>query len=223
MECGTSLASRKRWGMLVKPKIPSLGRKLKVGILGGAFDPIHVGHIDTARVVLTEGIVDEVWLTPCYKHVHGKRMVLSNHRLYMCKLASEIDNRIKIFDYEIQKELSGETYYFVNQLLQEYYAKNQCDFRLIIGLDNALTFDKWPNHSYLEQSIGFIVVRRAGVTMSDIEDRWFFKSPHIYVSKAPTQMSSTFIRQKLQEGEIKLSYALDKAVLKYITDEGLYK
>jgi hypothetical protein len=48
-----------------------LGRKLKVALLGGAFDPIHLGHTEVAAEVLRLGGVDEVWLMPCYEHLAG--------------------------------------------------------------------------------------------------------------------------------------------------------
>src|SRR5262249_49056384 len=48
-----------------------LGRKQKVALLGGAFDPIHRGHIEVAAEVLRLDGVDEVWLMPCYEHLAG--------------------------------------------------------------------------------------------------------------------------------------------------------
>src|SRR4051812_6096446 len=49
-----------------------LGRKLRVALLGGAFDPVHRGHLEVAAEVLRLGEVDEVWLMPCYEHLEGK-------------------------------------------------------------------------------------------------------------------------------------------------------
>jgi len=48
--------------------------KTNVAILGGAFDPITIGHVQVAEQVLAKGLVDEVWFMPCFKHRFGKRL-----------------------------------------------------------------------------------------------------------------------------------------------------
>jgi cytidyltransferase-like protein len=89
-----------------KQQYKSLGRKVKVAILGGAFDPIHNGHIQVAKFVLnTSTTFDEVWLMPAYNHMSGKNMLPAKHRIKMCELAAKADGRIKVFDYEIKKRL----------------------------------------------------------------------------------------------------------------------
>src|SRR5512146_179286 len=52
----------------------ALGRKVRCAILGGAFDPVHNGHIELAQFVLDAGQFDELWLMPCWKHLFGKKM-----------------------------------------------------------------------------------------------------------------------------------------------------
>jgi len=79
----------------------TLGRKVKVALLGGAFNPITKAHIQMAQFVLnTSGEFDEVWLMPAYDHMNGKQMESAEHRLEMCRIASQVDGRIKVFDYE---------------------------------------------------------------------------------------------------------------------------
>jgi cytidyltransferase-like protein len=74
----------------------SLGRKIKVALLGGAFNPPHNGHIQLAQFVLnTSKTFDEVWLVPCYQHMDGKEMVAPEHRVKMCEIAGQQDGRIK--------------------------------------------------------------------------------------------------------------------------------
>ena len=70
----------------------SLGRKTRVALFGGAFDPVTRGHIDTAQFVLEvcedidEGI-DEVWLCPCFHHISSKAMSPADVRVCMCQCA----------------------------------------------------------------------------------------------------------------------------------------
>jgi cytidyltransferase-like protein len=136
-----------------KNQYHAYGRKLNVAILGGAFDPITSGHVAVAEFILNfSSIFDQVWVMPCYQHIY-KQMVSTKHRLEMCKLATAHDRRIKVFDYEIKHKLGGETYNLVKKLMNEDFAKNKFDFSMIIGLDNANTFDKWVNYQDLERMI----------------------------------------------------------------------
>ena len=60
---------------------------MKVGIIGGAFNPPTFGHIRMAQVA--REYVDEVWLQPCFNHMYGKNMVSPQQRLDMCRLAGQ--------------------------------------------------------------------------------------------------------------------------------------
>jgi nicotinate-nucleotide adenylyltransferase len=212
-----------------KVQYNTLGRKVKVAILGGAFDPIHPGHILVAKFVLnTSKEFDEVWLMPAYEHMHGKNMAPANHRLAMCELAAKSDGRIKVFDYEIRNKLSGETYQTIKLLQEEKLYKDKYHFSLIIGQDNANTFDKWVNYIHLEKLIRFVVVPRKGVA-PDPKVNWYFKPPHIYLPNDEkhtlNDKSSTEIRKMLSsyKRSVETSAYLDYDVHNYIIKKGLYK
>ena len=210
-----------------KQQYKSLGRKIKVAIMGGAFDPPTLGHLKVAQYVLnTSRTFDEVWLMPCCNHLYGKKMADSKYRLEMCDLLTKEDKRIKTFDYEIKKEFSGETYQLIKILLEEDFAKNQYDFSLVIGMDNALTFDKWVNYSLLERMIRFVVVPRKGYNINDRPDvNWFLKQPHIYLGTSDSpipEISSTEIREAIQKGE-DISKMTTELVVRYIEEQKLYR
>ncbi len=206
----------------------SLGRKLKVAILGGAFDPIHKGHIQTAKFVLdTSKTFDEVWLAPCNEHMSGKEMTAAEHRLAMCELAAAGDGRIRVLDYEIKNKLRGETYHFLKRLLEEDFAKNEFDFSYIIGQDNANDFDSWVNYEHLERMMRFIVVPREGVKANP-EAQWFLKPPHIYLASGDSpigNISSTQVREIFKIGN-RAHRAMDTLlhpdVLAYAREHNLY-
>jgi nicotinate-nucleotide adenylyltransferase len=206
----------------------SLGRKTKVAILGGAFNPITIGHIQLAQTVLnTSGEFDEVWLMPAYNHMYNKEMVSTEHRLKMCELASQIDGRIKVFDYEIRNELAGETFNFFKRLKKEETLNERYNFSMIIGLDNANTFDKWVNYQELERMVRFVVVPRKGIER-DINVDWYLKEPHIFLNNESDviEVSSTQVRGILnQEGIAKYKELEDKLhpdVIRYIYNNKLY-
>lgn len=220
-----------------KKQYKSLGRKTKVAIYGGAFDPITKGHLQVAQFILnTSGEFDEVWLMPANGHMYNKKMANANHRIKMCELAAKVDSRIKIFDYEIANELAGETFNFVKRLKEEKELTEKYNFSIVIGSDNAITFDKWVNYEMLERMIRFVVVPRAGYTITD-PTLWCFKDPHIFLNGENNpimDVSSTLVRNHFKnidtddsgnessEFTRKSLEMLDPEVYYYILDNNLY-
>jgi nicotinate-nucleotide adenylyltransferase len=203
----------------------TLGRKIKIALLGTAADPITNGHIQVAQFVLnTSKTFDEAWILPCFSHLYNKKMASPKDRLNMCELAVQVDGRIKVFDYEIKNKLSGETYHTAVSLINEDFAKDKYDFSFIIGLDNANTFDKWVNYEHLEQMVRFVVVPRKGVER-DKKVNWYLKPPHIFIETdnfPVMDISSSLIRKNIKEG-ISCEGLIDPKVEKYIISKNLYK
>ena len=204
----------------------SLGRKVKVAILGGAFNPITKGHIQLAQFVLnTSREFDEVWIMPAYDHMAGKDMVSAEHRLEMCKIAAKVDNRIKVFDYEIKNQLAGETYNFFKRLKTDKELNEKYNFSMIIGQDNANSFDTWVNFTELERMVRFVIVPRKGIKI-DPNINWYLKEPHIFLNQETDilEVSSTQIRNKLKSKFPKIDNKhMDIAILNYICENNLYK
>lgn len=215
----------------------SLGRKTQVAILGGAFNPVTNGHIGIAKYVLkVSRIFDEVWLCPCYGHMYGKDLESTEHRLAMLEKATKSpwlgDPRIKVFDYEIKHKLSGETYHFVKRLLDDELSETH-NFSMIIGMDNANTFDQWVNFQELERLIRFVVVPRIG-QIPDPNVRWYLNSPHIYLppdlndvgngkhKSHLIEVSSSQVRQMIADKIDEWSRFVDPFVADYIRHNNLY-
>jgi len=209
------------------------GRKLYTVILGGAFDPITPGHVEVAKFLLDfSEQFDDVWIMPCYKHIYGKRMASPEHRLNMCRLATKHDRRITVSDFEIKHKLGGETYHLVKKLLSEDFAKNERDFSMAIGMDNANTFNKWVNYEDLERMIRFVVIPRTGVEIAK-KSGWYLKPPHMLLvpEKPLSKISSTDVRTSLKEywqinfinGLKSSTNLIHPDVFQYIKDNNLYK
>lgn len=196
-----------------------------MGILGGAFNPIHLGHIQIAKTVLASGTVDEVWVLPCYKHMFDKQMASAEHRFKMCELACDGFENIKASSYEIDNKFDGKAIDFVNNFLNKNFSPDQYHFKFIIGMNNALKIDKWYKSEELRKSIGFIVVPRIGEKTPGIR-RWFESFPHIWIPKPVMDISSTKIRNWIAEhgknGVAISAPYINIKVAEYIKEHNLY-
>lgn len=206
----------------------SMGRKIQVAILGGAFNPVTKSHIGVAELVLKASRwADEVWLMPSYKHMDGKNMVSAEHRINMLKLATKNDGRIKVSEYEIENKLGGETYFMLSKLLNDSMYENY-RFAFVIGLDRANYISNWYNSDeLLKLDVPFIVVPRNGYER-DVNVNWYLNNHHIYLERGADlipEFSSTKAREVIKRGtesynEIK--EFMNEDVLKYIIDNHLY-
>jgi len=209
-----------------KLQYQTLGRKIKVALYAGSFDPVTLGHIQAAEFVLNVAKeFDEIWFLPCYKSLYGKQMNDPQKRLDMLELATQYNGCLKTWDYEIKNKFTGESYQFVKQLLEEDFAKDQYDFSIIIGLDNALKFKSWVNCELLEKMIRFVIMPRKGYTLENqTYDDWFLKSPHIYLGNIENPImdcSSTMVRNKIKNGE-DIRGLVSEDVENYIYKNNLY-
>lgn len=206
----------------------TLGRKLSIGLFGGAFDPITIGHIGTAQLVLDAvRDIDEIWLTPANQHAFDKHMAPASNRLEMCEIARRVDARIKVFPYEIDNDLDGKTWNLLSRLSLDRDL-DRYEFSFIIGQDNANTFEKWHKAEELMQMMRFIVVPRPGYAVAPEEGAWYTNAPHIYLDPDPEvnlEVSSTAVRDLMTSGRVyegEVQKMLDPEVFRYLLDHALY-
>ena len=117
---------------------------MKIGILGGSFDPIHNGHLHMAKCAYEQYALDEVWLIPNghAPHKDETQMADATHRLNMCRLVAEKYDFIQVNDIEILSEESSYTYLTLQKLTNRY---PEHEFYFIMGADSLDYFDKWRN------------------------------------------------------------------------------
>lgn len=204
----------------------------QIGILGGSFNPITIGHLEMAFVVIKNTNIDEVWITPCYSHMQKNGFVAPEHRLEMCKIASNNLPSIRAFDYEIANRLSEGTYEFMARLMRDESFSGY-NFSYIIGGDNLNIFTTWRRFEDLKKLVRFIVVPRQGVKLQS-EYQWCKESPHILLNTSIMKVSSTSIRRLLKLrwmsmpllsswADRRLVGKIDGNVLGYILKNGLYR
>lgn len=192
---------------------------MRIALLGGAFDPPTLGHTLLAQCVIERLGFDEVWMMPSFQHPFGKHMVLFEHRMAMCLIATSDMDRVKVTHYEVGKKVDG-TLSLFKKLTKEY--KND-EFYFVIGLDNANMIDKWINPEELIKVVPFVVIARKGYSI-DPDISWYRQKPHIFVEACDVmEISSTTIRQAIKDHDYRtLNHGMDKNVLRYIRDHKLY-
>lgn len=194
---------------------------MKIGILGGSFNPPHLGHILISQQILDFLDFDEIWLTPCYQHTFLKELAPISHRVAMTKMIT--DERIKFSDEEIKNKLSGDTIYLMDILTKRY---PNHDFSFVIGSDNLAGFKRWGQWEKLIRTYKFIIFPRPGFTgelsVYQLDNPIYrfrlFSNPLLVTS----DISSTKIRERIQKG-ISIKNLVADEVGAYILTKNLYK
>lgn len=192
---------------------------LKVAILGLTGDPITLGHMDIAQSVANSGIVDKVWIQPCWKHRLGKEPIAAEYRLQMAILAAHVLTP-DIFSsaFEIDNKFEGGTY-LLHQIMQAAFPAIQ--FYHIIGMDNANDIDKWANSEKLKAEVPFIVCNRKGV---EEKETWFKQEPHKRLHhEMAYPISSTEVKEKLKTKDPMIMNFLHVIIHQYIEINNLYQ
>lgn len=186
-----------------------------VGILGGSFNPVHIGHMMLASFLTQWGYVDKVWLTlsPRNPLKSPADLIPDMKRLNMLSIAAKGARDIEICDIELSMPKPS---YTINtlELLRERYPENK--FKLIIGSDNWQVFDQWREADRILEEFGVMVYRRPGYPVENIH------VDGLEVVNAPmVNISSTFIRDAIARKR-NVNYFLPQGVYKYIQDNKLY-
>lgn len=188
----------------------------KIGILGGSFNPVHIGHIMVAMYLTQWKIVDRVWLTlsPQNPLKDAGTLIPDLKRLEMLRIACKDLKNVEICDIELSMPRPSYTIDTLNFLKKRYPNKQ---FKLVIGSDNWNAFDHWKNGDDILDEFGVIVYPRPGKEVKNlyVDGMDLVHSPSI-------DLSSTFIRQAIAKGK-DVSCYLPHGVYEYIINNGLYQ
>ncbi len=196
---------------------------MRLGILGGTFNPPHLGHLVSAQEAYLHLHLDRVMLIPArippHKPVEDEPGV--EHRLELCRLAVRGDERFTVSDVEVARP--GPSY--TVDTLEELTSKApDSELFLILGGDIAAGLPDWHRPEKVLSLSTLAIAERPGTTRAQIEgalgrleggDRAeFFPMPTI-------DLSSTEIRRRVREGQ-PIRYIVPDAVATYIRDHQLY-
>jgi nicotinate-nucleotide adenylyltransferase len=185
---------------------------MRIGILGGTFDPIHLGHLAAARAAIECADLDRVLVIPTGVPPHRPPTVAgAGDRLEMCRLATAADDRLEVSDIELRR--SGRSY-TVDTLRDLHTRYPNDELFLILGWDAAKLLDTWRAPEEVRKLARVIIVTRPGsgspATMTEI------------LCERPTpDISGSALRRAIAKGE-DVSDRLPEAVARYIAKNRLY-
>ena len=198
---------------------------MKIGIMGGTFDPIHLGHLATAEAVREIFKLDEILFIPAARPPHklGRRVTDERHRLEMVHLATRSNKFFKVSDMELKRTGLSYTLDTMNELHRTFGAATVLFF--IIGADSLADLSKWHAARELVEKCHFIATTRQGVDIDFSAVEEFFGAAareHIHRVTTPgLEISSTDLRERIRLRR-SIKYLVPEAVEEYILREELY-
>ena len=215
---------------------PTTGKK--VGIYGGSFNPIHVGHFKTAEYLLNTGVLDEVrfLLNPCSPFKIKNNMPDAYFRAMAIlhginSLADRYKENMDLDATEMLDSIQNHVCYTVNTLKKILYTdvqnKTFNEYFLIVGIDVFNSIKRFKNWKWFldEKLVKFIVLPRGGYEINE-DLREEFKELIVdvdYSKFEPIELSSTAVREWIANGnDTQLKDVLITGTYKYIITTGLY-
>ena len=196
-----------------------------IGIYGGSFDPIHLGHLKTATTLKTELQLDHLFLLPCCEPVHKDGLKYpSNDRLKMLNLALDKFSTLEIDSREILR--GGGSYMIdtLHELKQIYKDEPIC---LIIGMDGFLKIKTWKDWQEFSKLVHLVILERQGFNIidssldsfhntKDVNELRLESNGLLYFSNCPKiNISSSDIRDRITANQ-NLDDLLPKSVINYL-------
>lgn len=191
----------------------------KVGIMGGAFDPIHLGHLLAAEAAREQHGLDEVWFMPSHIPPHKHQAGVSGEqRLAMVEAAIQSHPRFRPLDIELRR---GGVSYTVDTIKELRGQHSDLELYFIIGADMVNYLPKWEGIEELTDMITFIGLQRPG-SFLELDTLPPFIQEAVLLADMPlVDISSSLIRKRISGGH-SVRYMVPETVYDYIVRSGLY-
>ncbi len=192
---------------------------MKIGFLGGGFDPVHFGHLLAAQDALEQFRLDRLILVPAARAPlkAGEPQSAPEDRLAMLQAAVEWDRRFEISDFEIRR---GGVSYTVDSARFFRAAHPGDDLYWIIGGDQLPQLHLWKDIGELARLVEFIYLERPGFPAKGHPD-----VPGLRLHRCDGHLlavSSTELRERARRG-LSLDYFVPHKAVVYIREKGLYR
>ncbi len=188
---------------------------MKIGILGGTFNPIHIGHLILAEEAREKLSLDRIIFVPAYlpPHKDNSDIALAAHRFNMVELAIKGNRYCSVSDVEIKRDGRSYTIDTIKAFKKTY---PEDDLFFIIGSDLLKYLDDWKDLNDILKMVKFITATRPGYPLERIPS---------FITTLPIRavdVSAFEIRRCAKENK-SFRYLVTDAVFNYINKKGLYK
>lgn len=183
---------------------------MNIGLLGGKFNPPHLGHILIAQQVLDFAGFNEVWFVPNYGQSFHEPVASVKDRLSMTKLIKI--PKTKVSTLEIDNKLDGKTIHLI-----PFLPKGN-EYTFLIGSDQLATFHEWGEYKNLVKQIPFLVFPRYGYPSEPLYENMLVLGHKALIA---SNISSTKIRERV-EMNLSISPFVPPGVDEYIQTHKLY-
>ncbi|MGR3173641.1 MAG: nicotinate-nucleotide adenylyltransferase [Candidatus Scalindua sp.] len=203
-------------------------RPERVGLLGGTFNPIHIGHLIMAEEVCKQHHLSKVLFIPAHipPHKYVDDLTDARHRYQMAKESINENDKFEVSDLEIKRKGRSYTIDTVQEILGHY--GEECEVFLIIGADSLNELELWKDIKKLSQLCHFVIVNRPGFSTDTsprlaelIGDDNISDMEKLRIEIEPVGISSTEIRKRLKD-RIEIKGLVPECVEAYIKEHGLY-
>ncbi len=188
----------------------------RIGISGGTFNPIHIGHLSMAEMAREKFQLDQVIFVPCRLPPHKTipQPVSAGHRYRMVKAAVSGHSAFRVSDVEMKRPGKSYTIDTIHEFRRKFPAETA--FFFIVGQDTFRQLPTWKGIDDLLGLVTFIVVNRPGYRPP--------RSPirHLSVTMPGIDISSSYLRGRLQKGK-SVKYLVPERVIRYIEKHQLYQ
>lgn len=196
---------------------------MKIGLFGGTFDPIHIGHMILMENVINNLDLDKIYVLPNSNPPHkleNKKTAL-NLRLKMVKEAIKDNPKLEINDYDYRDNEIHYTFETINYFKKSY---PNDEFFFIMGEDSFLDIEKWKNYKEILKENLIIFKRYSNKNFSLISKinqvRKYNKNIYL-IDNIALDISSTLIRNLVKENK-SIRYLVNDEVINIIKEEKLY-
>lgn len=188
---------------------------MRIGLIGGTFDPPHIAHLIGARRALEQLNLDCVIFVPNNIPPHKPPAEAGQiDRLEMVKLAIEGEKGFEVSDFEIKS--GGISYTFRTV---EYFHRQVSEIYLLLGEDSLKSFHKWKNYERILQLAHLAWFPRAGKEIHEVSPEILSRA--IKIDSEIIHISSTKIRELIKKG-FSIKWLVPDKVIEYIYDKKLY-
>jgi nicotinate-nucleotide adenylyltransferase len=194
---------------------------MKIGIMGGTFDPIHLGHMIAAESAREAAGLDEVWFIPTNIPPHKQNLpkASAEQRLAMVSLAVADHPSFRAVDYELKRGGTSFTADTV-QMLRDLHPN--ISFYYIIGADMVMYLPKWVRIEEIVEGVSFIGLERLGFQV-ELKHLPAMLADKVQLASMPLiEISSTAIRKRKQQHQ-SVRYLVNEKVRIYMEENQLYE